>query len=113
MSESKSQGDSGTEIGLDRHEWETEMAALEEDLRDSPVESLPLLADLIERMLAEAGYAVDDPVAGTEPEVVGEFRELRRVATAVATGDDDDLGDVADAIDRLMTLYNGLTRHDL
>jgi hypothetical protein len=112
-SESQSQGEPGTtEPGLDRHEWETEMAALEDEIRDSPVESLPYLAELVGRMLLEAGYPVDDPVAGTEPEVIGEFRELRRVATAVSAGEDDDLGDVADAIERLTTIYDGLVRQD-
>jgi hypothetical protein len=49
------------EPGLDRHEWESEMAQLEEDLRTSPVDALLQLVDLVGRMLAERGYDPNDP----------------------------------------------------
>ena len=41
--------------GDDRHAWESEYASLEEDLRTRPLEALPELLDLVERMLAAAG----------------------------------------------------------
>jgi len=50
------------EPGLSRHEWESEWVSLEEQLEDSPVDVLPELDDLVERMLNERGYAIDDPV---------------------------------------------------
>jgi hypothetical protein len=40
---------------LDRHEWESEMQALEADIRDSPAEALRELDDLVSRMLEETG----------------------------------------------------------
>ena len=42
--------------GLDRHEWESELATLEPQLEDDPASALPGLADLVERMLLERGY---------------------------------------------------------
>jgi hypothetical protein len=38
------------EPGLDRHEWESEWATLEEELADSPADVLPELDDLVARM---------------------------------------------------------------
>ena len=49
--------------GDDRHAWESEYAGLEEDLRMRPLEALPELLDLVERMLAAAGYVQPEPGA--------------------------------------------------
>ena len=94
--------------GLDRHEWESEMALLEDDLRTSPVDALPEFVDLVHRMLVERGYAPDDPAMPEEPELVGEFRQARAVAESAAVWDDQALGDVTDAIQRLVRLYEVL-----
>jgi hypothetical protein len=51
------------EPGLDRHEWESRWQSLEEELEDSPRDVLPELDELVEQMLNERGYAIDDPVA--------------------------------------------------
>jgi hypothetical protein len=99
---------SSVEPGLDRHEWESEMAILEDDLRTSPVDALPQFVDLVHRMLVERGYAPDDPAMPEEPEVVGEFRQARSVAESAAAWDDQALGDVADVIQRLARLYEVL-----
>ncbi|MBA3717099.1 MAG: hypothetical protein H0W87_02575 [Actinobacteria bacterium] len=95
------------EPGLDRHEWESELASLEEDLRDSPAEALPELSRLVERMLEERGYDLYDPVVrdGEEREVVTEFRAAREVADRVDAGEDVDPGDIAVAIDGLGSLF--------
>ena len=79
------------EPGLDRHEWESRWQALEEDLADSPAETLPELDDLVSQMLAERGYALNDPVAreGDDRDVVSEFlaaREITRLLEANADG---------------------------
>ena len=42
--------------GLDRHEWESEMQALEEQLGESPGDALPELDELVGRMLEETGW---------------------------------------------------------
>jgi hypothetical protein len=93
--------------GLDRHEWESELASIEDDLRDSPVETLPELADLVGRMLEERGYVLDDPVVreGDEREIVVEFQAAREVADRVDRDEDVDPGDVADAINALRDLF--------
>ena len=96
--------------GLDRHEWETEWQALEEDLEDSPAEALPELADLVERMLAEAGIPIDDDVAddGIEPDVLVEFRSARETARRVERGEDVDPGDIGEAIHNYRDIYEFL-----
>jgi hypothetical protein len=95
------------EPGLDRHEWESELASIEDDLRDSPTETLPELTRLVERMLEERGYDLDDPVAreGEEREIVAEYLAACEVADRVDRGEDVDPGDVAAAIEGLVSLF--------
>ncbi len=96
--------------GLDRHEWESELASLDDGLRDSPAEALPELADLVGRMLQERGYDLDDPVAreGEEREVVVQFQASRAVADRVDRDEDVDPGDIADAINGLRELFDSV-----
>jgi hypothetical protein len=98
------------EPGLNRHEWETEWQALEEELADSPRETLPELTGLLERMLVDNGIAVDDPIAreGTEREYLAEFEQARDTARRVEAGEDVDPGDVAAAVNGLRELYEHL-----
>ena len=96
------------EPGLDRHEWESQFQQLEEELETAPREALPELRDLIEQMLAESGYDVNDPVAreGEEREVVAEFQAASDVARRVEAGEDDvGHGDVAAAINGLREIF--------
>lgn len=96
---------SSSEPGLDLHEWESEMELLEGDLRTNPADALPQLVDLVGRMLVERGYSPDEVTASPDPEVVGEFLQARAVAASLAAGEDHVLGDVADAVQRLMRIY--------
>ena|SRR5215208_2756175 len=98
------------EPGLDRHEWETEYEALEESLRDDPIEALPELYALVERMLVGRGYAVDDFVAddGVDPELREQYRSAREIARQVDSADTIDPGDVANAINGLTVIYEHL-----
>jgi hypothetical protein len=98
------------EPGLDRHEWESELASIEDDLPDSPIETLPELASLVGRMLEERGYDLEDPVVreGDEREVVAQFQAAREVADRVDRDEDVDPGDVADAINGLRELFDYL-----
>ena len=101
------------EPGLDRHEWETELQALEPQLEDAPAEALPELADLVGRMLEERGYDLADPVVrqGEEREVVAEFLAAREITTLVERADDGiSPGDVAAAINGLRELFDYLVR---
>jgi hypothetical protein len=94
--------------GVDVHIFETEWAAAWEDVPTAPLESLPVLDDIVGRMFETAGYAEDDPVAAE-----GDERELRDRFEAVheALQDEDfgdDPGDIADAINTLTEVYDSL-----
>lgn len=100
-----------SEPGLDRHEWETEWAALEPLVQDSPGEALPELNDLIERIMVARGYPIEEDDAdleAAEPEIVGEFREAHRISLLVEGGGDVDPGDIASAVNGFRTLYASL-----
>jgi hypothetical protein len=97
--------------GLSRHEWESEMASLDEELHDSPAETLPALDELLGRMLAETGYDITDAVAreGDEREVVAEYQAAHEITTALDGGSDDiSSGDVAAAINGYRALFDYL-----
>src|SRR2546430_179134 len=74
------------EPGLDRHEWESEWASLEEELADGPADVLPELDDLVARMLDACGYAVSDPVAreGDDRDVIADFLAAREITRLLA-----------------------------
>jgi len=99
------------EPGLDRHEWESEWATLEEQVEESPAEALPELDKLVERMLNARRYALDDAVVreGDDREIVAEFlaaREITRLVEADADGVSP--GDVAAAVNGYRSLYEYL-----
>ena len=99
------------EPGLDRHEWENEMAALEDDLRTEPAEALGDLDELIARMLDEAGYDVTDPVVreGDEREVVAEFLAAHEIQEAYERGSEElSPGDIAAAINGYRAIFEFL-----
>ena len=99
------------EPGLDRHEWESEWHALEEQLADAPREVLPELDELVARMLEERGYAVTDPVEreGDEPEVVAEFLAARETTQLLEEASDDvSPGDVAAAVNAYRNVFDHL-----
>ena len=102
------------EPGLDRHEWESEMAALEDDLRDDPAAALPELDDLVARMLAATGYDIGDPVvrAGEERELVAEFLAARELKDAYERGSDElSAGDIGAAINGYRAIYDDLVEN--
>ena len=106
------------EPGLDRHDWEGEMQALEEQLGESPAEALPELDALVARMLDEAGYDLSDPVVreGDEREVVSEFLAAREITQLEERGNEEiGPGDVAAAINGYRAVFDHLvtTRPDL
>lgn len=87
------------EPGLDRHEWEGEMSAIDEQLSENPEESLPELDDLVGRMLVEN---------------VSEFLAAREIKQAVEHDVDDvSPGDVAAAINGYRAVFEHVvSRHD-
>jgi len=99
------------EPGLDRHEWESEWASLQEELEDSPADVLPELDRLVERMLEARGYDVSDPVAleGEERDIVADFLAAREI-TRLRTDDPDAVspGDVAAAVNGYRSVYEAV-----
>src|SRR2546425_13061065 len=88
------------EPGLDRHEWESQWAVLEEELADDPAGALPELDRLVAEMLEARGYALHDPVAraGDDRDIVAEVLAAREITRPVDAGADGvALGDGAAA----------------
>jgi hypothetical protein len=96
------------EPGLNLHEWESEMASLEEDLHDDPGGSLSELDDLVGRMLEDTGYDVADPVVreGEEREIVAEFLAAREIKEAYERGSEElSPGDIAAAVNGYRAIF--------
>jgi hypothetical protein len=99
------------EPGLDRHEWESEMQALEDQLGENPAEALPELDALVARMLDETGYDLEDRVVreGDEREIVSEFLAAREITSLTERGNEEvGPGDVAAAINGYRAVYDYL-----
>jgi hypothetical protein len=99
------------EPGLDRHEWESRWASLEEDLEDSPRDVLPELDELVNQMLDERGYAIEDPVVseGDDRDVVADFLAAREITRLLASDPDAvSPGDVALAVNNYREVYEYL-----
>jgi hypothetical protein len=98
------------EPGLDEHQWASRYAALEEDVRDAPAESLPELDELVAEMMEARGLPLEEEPGDdtTEPETIRQFAEARRVTRLVDGGESYDPGDVANAVDAYRSLYNYL-----
>ena len=92
------------EPGLDRHEWESQWQALEDDLRTDPAHALPELDRLVARMLQESGYELTDPIVseGDEREIVAEYLAGHEVVDEVSPGD------VAAAINAYRAVFDHL-----
>src|SRR4051794_1695116 len=99
------------EPGLDLHDWQTQMELLNEQLEESPLEALPELADLIQRIMVERDILTEtgDPVtaATRDPEIIDRYTAAREIATQAEAGDADP-GDIADAINNLRELFGYL-----
>jgi hypothetical protein len=103
------------EPGLDRHEWESRWASLEEELEDSPRDVLPQLDELVGQMLQERGFEIDDPVVreGEGREVVDEFFAAREITRLLAdNADAASPGDVAAAVNGYRSVYEFILEED-
>jgi hypothetical protein len=97
--------------GLNRHEWESEWEALDDDLRTDPAHALPELDGLVARMLEESGYDLTDPVVrdGEEREIVAEYLAAHEIVETMER-DAGNLspGDLAAAINGYRAVYEHL-----
>lgn len=96
----------GAQPGFDLHAWESTWASVEEDAASDPDAALSQYADLVLRMLAASGYALDDPVArqGEEVEVVRTYLAARETAERAELGDASRT-EVEQAIEDLRSLF--------
>ena len=97
--------------GLNRHEWESEWEALEDDLRTDPAHALPELDRLVTRMLGESGYELTDPVVGEgeEREIVAEYLAAREIKEAYERGSEElSPGDIAAAVNGYRAIFDYL-----
>jgi hypothetical protein len=100
--------------GLDRHLWESEWAALEPLVRDDPAEALPELDGLLERMLLEEGYPLEEGELertveeGIDPDVLASFLAARDVARRADAGVDVDPAEIGEAVGLYRALYEHL-----
>lgn len=95
------------EPGLDRHEWESEWASLEEDLADAPREGLPYLHELMSRMLRERGILDQSFVAreGADPELLRPWETAGELVRKLDSGEDVEVEDVTEAIENYRELF--------
>jgi hypothetical protein len=73
-----------SEPGLDIHQWETRWADLQEQTADAPDEALPELVRLVEEMLTERGFDLENPVVeeGQDADIVRSFQAARDISRA-------------------------------
>lgn len=95
--------------GLGLHEWESTWASIDDGGEDDPDAAVSQYADLVHRMLVEAGYRIDDPVeaAGDEPEIVVTYLSSRDVAERAELGEAS-RDEVRTAIDDLRAIFETL-----
>lgn len=76
-----------SEPGLDLHAWETRWADLSEQAVDAPDEALPEFVRLVEEMLTERGYDLENPVVeeGEDMDLVRNFQAAREISRAAET----------------------------
>jgi hypothetical protein len=99
------------EPGLDRHDWESEWAGLEEAIADSPVQALPEVDALVSRMLEERGYPRDEVELprGEEDEVLSAYRAAAETTSLVERDEPTvSLGDVAAAHENYRFVFDTL-----
>lgn len=103
------QGVATQDPGLDRHDWSSRFASIEDDLRDDPQGALPELRRLVEEMLEERGYDPTDAVAseGDDPEVTATYEAARDLSLRCEAGGADP-GDVGEAILGFTAVYEHL-----
>ena len=98
-----------SEPGLDLHEWESQWAQLQEDAADSPDEALPEIVNLIEQMLADRGFDLENPVVVQDEsrDIVSDFFAAREIAQAAETTKID-AEDIQTALDDLAEIHDFL-----
>jgi hypothetical protein len=98
------------EPGLDRHEWESQWASVEEDFDTDPVNSLRAVHELLTRMLGERQILDDNRVAveGAEPELIRPWEAGRELVQRLDAELDVEETDVREALESYRELFQAL-----
>jgi hypothetical protein len=98
------------EPGLDRHEWESEWASLEQDFTDDPAGSLRYVHELIGRMLKERGILDDSFVAteGADPNLLRPYEAGAELVQKLDDELDVDEADIRAALENYRDLFETL-----
>jgi hypothetical protein len=98
------------EPGLDRHEWESEWASLEEDFDADPFSSLRYVHELLGRMLKERGILDDSFVAkeGADPELLRPYEAGAELVRRIDAEVDVEEADVREALENHRELFQTL-----
>jgi hypothetical protein len=88
-------------------ELEAEWQSVLEDARDDPRDALPVLVDLVGRMLRAQDVPVDDPIAreGIDPDVRASWDNARETAR-LAVGGELSNHDLREALEELVELHD-------
>lgn len=99
------------EPGLDVHEWESEWASLEDDIADSPETALPIVHELITRMLTERGILDENLVVaeGADPDWFRTWEAGKELVVLLDSTDADvDRQDILDQLEEYRALFDAL-----
>jgi hypothetical protein len=97
------------EPGLDRHEWESQWASLEEDFDADPADSLRAVHELMTRVLTERGVLDQDVVhEGADPDLVRPWEAARDLVKRLDDGLDVEDADIREALDSYRELFDTL-----
>ncbi len=98
-----------TDPGLDLHEWETRWSDLQDQAADAPDEALPEVVRLVQEMLLERGYDLENPVVAEadDPDIVRDFLAAREIARAAETTKLE-AEDIQTALDDLAEIHDYL-----
>src|SRR3954453_11931849 len=98
-----------TEPGLALHEGEGQWAQLREDAADAPDEALPEIVRLVEQMLRDRGYDLENPVVVEDEsrDIVADFFAARDIARAAETTKIDQ-EDIHTALEDLQEIHDYL-----
>lgn len=98
-----------TDPGLDLQEWDTRWTDLQEQAADAPEEALPDMVRLVQEMLAERGYDLENPVVAEneDPDITRGVLAARQIALAAETSKVE-AEDIQTAIDDLTDIYDYL-----
>jgi N-acetyl-anhydromuramyl-L-alanine amidase AmpD len=98
-----------TDPGLDLQEWDTRWTDLQDQAADSPEEALPEMVRLVQEMLTERGYDLENPVVeeNEDPDITRSFLAAREIALAAETSKVE-AEDIQTAIEDLTDVYDYL-----